>query len=405
MTDLVFLQLKAGDGGHGRVSFLREKYILRGGPDGGDGGDGGSIIFRGTTSETTLKWYAGKTKFDAQPGVLGGRRNCFGGKGDNLVLEVPVGTVVWQLTENQAAHQRRLMTENRRLLKRDEVDRPQYQLEKEGPVPFREPDAVFDQEIWDNLKTIENFNAEEQGAIKLAEITEDGQEFVVCQGGFGGHGNDTYKSASERTPLRAQYGTPGEERIIALELRLLADVGLVGLPNAGKSTLLSVLTKARPKIASYPFTTLEPHLGILHDPTSGREVVLADIPGLIEGASVGKGLGYGFLRHVKNSTTLVFVLTLEETQIFDENLTNKEKAALLFKQYEVLKKELIDFDPTMMEKKQLISLSKTDIYEPELLAEVVKFFKKKKLDILSFSAVTGEGMKELQKSVVELSKD
>lgn len=403
MTDLVFLQLIAGKGGDGRVSFRREKYIPFGGPDGGDGGDGGNIIIKATDSENTLRWYAGKTQFVAGSGEMGGKRNCFGKKGTDVVLEVPIGTIIWQLTENQIAHQRRLVTGCKALLKKDQVQKPLYSVEKDGaPVPEREPDSVFNPEVWDEVQEMDHFAPEELKAIKLFEFTELGQELVVVQGGFGGKGNDAFKSAAEQAPLRAQYGTFAEERYIALELRLLADVGLVGLPNAGKSTLLSILTKARPKIASYPFTTLEPNLGILHDPASQKEVVLADIPGLIEGASEGKGLGYEFLRHVKNCKALVFVLTLEESQIFDTDLSVEEKASLLWRQYETLKHELETFDPTLLEKRQLLSLSKIDIYNVESLDVIRSLFKQKSSNLIAFSAVTGQGMDELRRAVVEL---
>lgn len=402
MTDLVFLRLLAGHGGDGKVSFRREKYIPKGGPDGGDGGYGGNIIIRGISGASTLKDYAGKKTFVAQAGERGMGRNCSGKQGEDLVLEVPLGTIIWQLSENQIAHRRRLFNGGHEPLKKDQVDREVYALEKDGqPIPQREPDAVFEPDAIEKAAS-GPFHPEQSNAIKLVEITEPGQEFMVCQGGFGGKGNDAFKNSTNQAPLQAQYGTFGEERLVAFELRLLADVGLVGFPNAGKSTLLSVVTKARPKIASYPFTTLEPNLGIMHDPASGKEVVLADIPGLIEGASEGKGLGFEFLRHVKNTSALQFVLSLDEPVIFDETISNEQKAIQLFEQYEVLKNELASFDAELPRKRSIVSVSKIDIYTTELIDAIGSHFKQKKHNVIFFSAVSGAGMDELKRELVQL---
>ncbi len=402
MTDLVFLHLRGGDGGDGKVSFRREKYIPKGGPDGGDGGDGGSVIIRGLAGESTLKSYAGKTSFHAQPGARGMGRNCYGGQGSDIVLEVPIGTIIWQLSENQIAHRRRLVNAATEPLKKDQVSREMYVLEKDGqPIPEREPDSVFEAGVLEQFQS-EAFRPESSSAIKLFEVTEAGQEFLICQGGFGGRGNDAYKSSTNQAPLQAQYGSFAEERIVAFELRLLADVGLVGLPNAGKSTLLSVVTKARPKIASYPFTTLEPHLGIMHDAVTGKEVVLADIPGLIAGASEGKGLGHDFLRHIQNCRALLFVLTLEETEVFDESKTSEEKAHALYEQYLVLEKELASFSPELLKKRSILSVSKIDIYSNEQIDAIRSYFKQKTHSLMFFSSVNGVGMEELKRAITEL---
>jgi GTP-binding protein len=404
MTDLIFLHLLAGNGGNGKISFRREKYIPKGGPDGGDGGDGGNIIIRGIAGETTLRAYAGKTMFQAKSGEMGGGRNSFGKKAEDLVLEVPLGTVIWQLTENQVAHQRRLLTGGFEPLKREQTDRPLFVIEKEGlPTPLRDPDEVFEPDILYDISE-KRFEPEKSKYVKLVEITEEGQEYLICQGGFGGKGNELYKNATDRAPLKAQYGSFGEERIIALELRLLADVGLVGFPNAGKSTLLSVVTKARPKIASYPFTTLEPYLGIMHEPNSGRELVLADIPGLIEGASEGKGLGFEFLRHIKNCSALLYVLSLEETQVFDESLSDQKKAELLFEQYTVLRRELETFDPSLLEKRCILSVSKIDIYNTELIDVIRSYFEQKSHNLMFFSSATSSGLTELQQALIKMAQ-
>jgi GTP-binding protein len=404
MTDLVFLHVRAGGGGDGKVSFRREKYIPKGGPDGGDGGHGGSIYVRGVAGETTLRSYAGKKGFAGQPGEKGMGRNCSGGNGEDLYLEVPIGTVIWQLSENNIAHRRRLMNGGFAPLKKDQVETELYILEKDGITPpEREPDALFNPEAVEKYQH-ERFNPDAEGLVKLVEFTQDGQEYLLVQGGFGGKGNDTFKSSVNQAPLQAQYGTFGEERLVAFELRLLADVGLVGLPNAGKSTLLSILTKARPKIASYPFTTLEPHLGIMHDTASGREVVLADIPGLIAGASEGKGLGFEFLRHVKNSSALVYLLSLEEGVVFDESLTNEDKAKVLFEQYQTLHGEIAAFDPKLAEKRSVLSISKIDIYSTELIDAIRLYFSQQSHSLIFFSSVTGAGMAELQESLVALKR-
>lgn len=404
MTDLVFLTLQAGDGGHGRVSFRREKYIPKGGPDGGDGGNGGDIIIRATDAATTLQWYAGKTRFEAQTGGLGGRRNKTGTQGDTVTLEVPIGTIIWQVQENYPAHRRRVLNGCAEPLHREKIERIQYRLEREGQhIPAPQPDGMYDPDQFDQARQVERFEPEKSGYVKLWEATTSGDEILLCQGGLGGRGNDRFKSSVEQVPLRAEYGTPGELRAVAFELRLLADIGLVGLPNAGKSTLLSIVTQARPKIASYPFTTLEPHLGVMHDPSSQREVVIADIPGLIEGASEGKGLGFAFLRHVSNCQGLVWVISLEEAVVFDQNLSLEEKARQAWQQYELLRAELSAYDDTLLNKRQHVALSKCDIYPEDLQAAVMDLFQKNGEEITLFSAITGKGMDVLRSQLLELA--
>lgn len=405
MTDLVFLTLRSGDGGNGRVSFRREKFIPKGGPDGGDGGNGGHVIVRASDSATTLQWYAGKTNFSATAGGLGGRRNKTGTQGESVTLEVPIGTIIWQLQENYPAHTRRLMNGCDEPLAREKIERVQYHLEREGgSIPERLPDLLYDAAVMPEAKQATRFEPEKNGYVKLWEAVTVGEEFLICQGGIGGRGNDRFKSSVEQVPLRAEYGTPGELRDVAFELRLLADIGLVGLPNAGKSTLLSIVTQARPKIAAYPFTTLEPHLGVMHDPSSQRELVMADIPGLIEGASEGKGLGFSFLRHVSNCRGLVFILTLEETVVFDEAISAEQKAELVWKQYLLLLEELRAFDVRLLQKKQRIALSKSDLYSPEVIEQILKLFAANGQAVIPFSAITGQGMDELKTEVFELAQ-
>ena len=416
MIDLVKLVLVAGDGGSGRVSFRRERRVPKGGPDGGDGGKGGAVIIRGNKNLATLKAFQGRVLYEAEDGIPGGKRNKIGPKGKDLVLEVPIGTSVSVFAENGIAKKRRKFVGVNKLLNRDDVRHEKFYLEAEGQaIPYRETDYFYlpqgDEFIEPDVQAILTA-AKEVIPIEIAAITEHDQEVVLCQGGFGGRGNDRFKNSRNTTPLEAEYGTFGEKRAVVLELKLLADVGLVGFPNAGKSTLLSVVTKARPKIASYPFTTLEPNLGILdfdiNKSSDVAELVLADIPGLIEGASEGKGLGHSFLRHVENCSTMLFVLALSEAEVFDESLNNQQKAQLLFEQLTSLKQELTQHENNkkhrdiFKDKQFLVSINKLDLYSEELIAEIEKLFATKKVEVLLFSAATQIGLGELSAKLREV---
>jgi len=285
--DRVKLWLRAGDGGAGAATFRHEAHVPRGGPDGGDGGRGGSIILRVDAGQTTLRDFQVKRHFRASPGGRGERANRHGKAGGDLVLHVPPGT------------------------------------------------AVVD---------------DEDGQL-IADLVAPGQDAVIARGGRGGLGNVHFKTSTHQAPRHAQKGEPGEEREVSLELRLIADVGLVGLPNAGKSTLLAALTAATPKIADYPFTTLEPNLGVLElaasDPDSAdRRVTVADVPGLIEGASSGAGLGHAFLRHVERTRVLVHVI--------DGSSADPER------DFAVIRGELEAHDPALVEKPTLVAFNKID---------------------------------------------
>lgn len=410
MIDLVKLILVAGDGGRGRVSFRRERRVPKGGPDGGDGGNGGHVIIRGNKGLATLKHFAGRVLYEAQDGTPGDKRKKIGAKGDNLVLEVPLGTSIGVVAENNVAKKRRTFLGMHSLLKRDAAPIEKYHLDKEGAqIPDQyiqnievvgtgevvEPDV---QEILRATKGVQ--------PLVVAEITEDEQEIIICQGGFGGRGNERFKSSTNTTPLLAEFGSEGEKRAIVLELKLLADVGLVGFPNAGKSTLLSVVTKARPKIANYPFTTLEPNLGVVSfdgsDSTDVSELVIADIPGLIEGASEGKGLGLEFLRHVENCSVLLFVLALSEDEVFDETKTDAEKAELLFDQFTKLQRELEKHKNILSGKEFLISVNKLDIYPESLVAAISERFAREGSEVILFSAATKVGLQELTSQLREV---
>lgn len=461
MIDLVKLSIQAGDGGDGRISLHREKYRPKGGPDGGNGGNGGNVIIRGNKNINTLHNYAGVKKYAATDGQPGGKNKQHGFKGEDLVLEVPLGTVVWLIKENDISRVRRkkyqkplvnfdfentgdeqndldieqtnvdieqndktdnIIKENdffrlNTLFQRkdlsfqkfykdwgehkpdpkpvDTVHQIQLQQEKVEVKEFSNLDKILDSDFDEFNKT------DKLTGIKLVEIREHGQTEVVCQGGFGGRGNHAFRGPSNQTPLEAEYGSYGEKKEVILELRLLADLGLVGFPNAGKSTLLSRITKANPKIANYPFTTLEPNLGVLMEDNGEREMVVADIPGLIEGANLGKGLGNRFLRHIENCQKLLYVLFFEEHLVYDEEISAKAKADQLWKQYQQLRKELGDHHQFLLEKPSLVALNKIDIYDEDLIKAVLAKFKKEGEQLLLFSGVTGEGLEQLKRAVFD----
>ena len=327
-VDYVKIHVASGNGGKGSAHLHREKYIAKGGPDGGDGGRGGHIILRGNKNLWTLFHLKFKRHVKAGHGEHGGKQRSTGGDGEDQYIEVPLGTVIRD-TETQDI---------------------------------------------------------------LHEITEDGQELVIAEGGKGGQGNWHFKSSTNQTPRYAQPGIPGEEHDITLELKILADVGLVGFPNAGKSTLLSVITAAKPKIADYEFTTLKPNLGIV-EYRDFKTFVVADIPGIIEGAAEGKGIGHRFLRHIERNSTLLFLIPAD--------------AADIVKQYEILLDELRRYNPEMLDKDRLIAISKSDMLDDELKAEL-----KSELDkhlnapYLFISSVAQQGLTQLKDKLWEmLNKD
>jgi len=390
MIDLVSLKVVAGNGGNGRVSFRREKYVPKGGPDGGDGGHGGSIIVRVNSKIGTLQHLAGIKQILALPGGAGGKRNMYGAKADDVVIEVPPGTMIWLESENRVSHRRREKYGMEYRTPRSDIHHKQFVLEKEGQgLPERDLDEI--EPLRDDKK------------FELVEIMADTPDLVLCQGGWGGRGNEAFKASFNTTPMQAEYGTFGEQKVITFELRLLADVGFVGLPNAGKSTLLSVLTNARPKIANYPFTTLEPHLGIIkdNDQKGEKELILADIPGLIEGASEGKGLGLDFLRHLEHCQALVFVLALQDSEAMNPELSDAEKAEQLWQQFLSLRAELRAYSDRLYSKKYILILNKSDLYSNESLLLIKDSFNQKGQELLVISAGTKAGLKEL---VLELNK-
>lgn len=290
-VDYVKINCKSGKGGAGSAHFRREKFIPKGGPDGGDGGRGGHVIIKGNAQLWTLLHLRYTKHIKAGNGENGGRQTSTGADGADYILEVPLGTIA------------------------------------------------------KNSETTET----------ICEITEDGETKILMKGGRGGLGNDHFKSSTNQTPKYAQPGEPGLEEWLILELKLLADVGLVGFPNAGKSTLLSVVSAAKPQIADYPFTTLRPNLGIVAY-RDNRSFVIADIPGIIEGAHEGKGLGLRFLRHIERNSTLLFMVPADSDDIK--------------KEYKVLLNELKEYNPELLDKTKILAITKSDLLDEELIAEI-----------------------------------
>ena len=323
-VDYVKINVASGKGGKGSTHLRREKYVAKGGPDGGDGGRGGHIILRGSSQHWTLYHLKFKKHFKAEKGNDGGKNRITGSNGSDVFIDVPLGTVVKNTTDEK---------------------------------------IIF-------------------------EITRDGEEKIVCKGGKGGRGNWHFKSSTNQTPRYSQPGLPNEEMQITLELKVLADVGLVGFPNAGKSTLLSVITDAKPKIADYEFTTLKPNLGIVKY-RDFKTFVMADIPGIIEGASDGKGLGHYFLRHIERNSTLLFMIPSDSDDIVNS--------------YNILLKELKKYNPEMLDKSRLIAITKSDLLDDELRDEIrLEIGKKIKEEFIFISSISNVGLVELKDKIWEM---
>ncbi|MGN6107158.1 MAG: GTPase ObgE [Kofleriaceae bacterium] len=317
--DEAIIQVKAGDGGNGSAAFRREDGVPRGGPSGGDGGNGGSIVIVADSQLSSLLDFKYRRHYKAERGEDGRGKDQYGAAGPDLVLRVPVGTVIY---DHDA---------------------------EEGPP--------------------------------VADLAESGASFVVCRGGIGGRGNLHFKTAWNQAPTRAEPGTLGEERTIRLELKLLADVGLLGFPNVGKSTFISRVSRARPKIADYPFTTLVPNLGVVQ--LSGeRNFVIADIPGLIEGAAEGAGLGHQFLRHVERCRVLLHIVEATFT-------TGPDRSPI--EDYRVINAELARYAPELAGTPQVVVLNKADATDPDEVAEHRQAFARAGVELLTMSAATGEG--------------
>ena len=320
-VDYVKINVASGKGGKGSTHLRREKYVAKGGPDGGDGGRGGHIFLKGNSQFWTLYHLKFKRHFKADNGGDGGKNRITGSNGKDIFIDVPLGTVV----KNS-----------------------------------------IDQKL-------------------LFEITKDGEEKIICEGGKGGRGNWHFKSSTNQTPRYAQPGIAKKEMQITLELKVLADVGLVGFPNAGKSTLLSVITDAKPKIGDYEFTTLKPNLGIVNY-KDFKSFIMADIPGIIEGASDGKGLGHYFLRHIERNSTLLFMIPADSNNIVQS--------------YNVLLNELKKYNPELLDKSRLIAITKSDLLDSELEEEIAsELLKSINIPFIFISSISNVGLSKLKDKI------
>ena len=320
LVDEVKITVKAGDGGNGCLAFRREKYVPRGGPSGGDGGRGGDVFMVATIHRNTLLHFRFNPEYTAQRGRHGEGSNRTGHDGESITIQVPVGTVVYDAETNE----------------------------------------------------------------QLFDFTHDGQQWRAAKAGRGGRGNARFTSSTHQAPTEHEPGKPGEFKTLRLELKLLADVGLVGYPNAGKSTLISRISAARPKIADYPFTTLEPNLGVVEMPDD-RSYVVADIPGIIEGAHEGKGLGIQFLKHVERTKVLAHLVDMSETGRDPKH------------DFETLMNELENFSPDLAKKPMLVVASKMDVsQDPKRVAALKRLAKKHGLPFFEISSATGKGIEELK---------
>jgi GTP-binding protein len=368
-VDHIKVHVKAGNGGRGVVSFRREKFVPRGGPDGGDGGRGGSIILRADPNVDNLVDFYYQSNLKAKNGDPGAGKNCYGRAAEDAIYHVPIGTIVYRLpfTAYEAAPAPRDESSYIDLatLSDEEVKALEGKQERKRTVDLTQLELV-------------------------ADLTTPEQDFVLAKGGHGGKGNVHFKSSRNRVPTQFTEGEEGEEGEYYFELRKIADAGLVGYPNAGKSTLLSHISNAHPKIAPYPFTTLTPHIGVVELPARYGRVTVADIPGLIEGAHENVGLGHEFLRHIVRCKLLVFVLDMAGSE-------GREPIEDLQK----LRKELDLYDPTLSERPWIVVANKMDM---EDAAEKFKHFKTryKKTEVFPVSAEKGEGLDQLKERLGEL---
>jgi len=318
------ITVHAGDGGHGCIAFRREKFVPKGGPSGGDGGNGGNIYLVADSQENTLLKFRYNHTFRAGRGQHGLGSNKSGKSGEDLDISIPLGTVVEDKETGETLH----------------------------------------------------------------DFTEPGERYLIAHGGNGGHGNAHYASSTNRAPSRAQDGRPGEQKTLRLELKLLADVGLVGFPNAGKSTLISSISAARPKIADYPFTTLEPNLGVVGIDTD-RSFVVADIPGLIEGAHLGHGLGTQFLRHIERTRVLLHLVDVSGTE--DRNPVAD---------FKTIEKEMAEHNADLPLKPRIAVATKMDAADPAKVRKLQQWCRQQRIELIKISSVTGEGLEELKQSII-----
>ena len=353
MIDVAEIKIKAGKGGDGKVSFRREKFIQKGGPDGGDGGNGGSVFFVADNNMSTLADFRSKKILKASDGNPGGPKNMTGKSGEDLFIKVPVGTLIYEIEDRKTIED-------------------------------------FGEKSRENRSSIEN-----REETLVGDLTEPGQKTMVAKGGAGGKGNMNFKGSKNRTPMQYTLGVDGEEKKIRLEVKIIADVGLVGAPNAGKSTLLNRLTNTNVKVADYPFTTLSPNIGVCRLDKE-NSIVIADIPGLIEGASLGKGLGHDFLRHIERTRLLVHLidpLSGVSGDLVSNSIDN----------FKIIRKELESYGHGLKDKEYVVVINKIDVTEiKENFEKIKKEFKKIGIDVMGISAVTGEGLDLMMEKVLEI---
>jgi GTPase len=323
-VDECVIKVQAGEGGRGCVSFRREKFEPWGGPNGGDGGRGGDIVLLGSHDTNNLVDYKFRQHWKGERGEHGLGKDCTGREGKSAILHLPLGTVV----------------------------------------------------------------INEETGQTVAEITADGQRMVLCKGGNGGWGNTHFKTSTNRAPRKANPGQPGEGGVFRLVLKSIADIGLVGFPNAGKSSLTTAITQARPKTAAYPFTTLHPQIGVIDYPATSQRLLLADVPGLIEGASENRGLGHRFLRHIERCAVLLFLVDMAGVDGRDPR-----------DDYATLLHELELYDATLLTKPRLVGANKMDL--PAATANLAKFKRRHKVPIMEISCLTGEGLEKLKKDLLK----
>lgn len=365
MKDLARIYIKAGDGGNGSVHFRREKYAPKGGPDGGDGGKGGDVVLIADENIDNLIEFNYTKRYEAKNGEHGMGKLMYGNDAPDTTVRVPVGTTVYEI-----------------------------------------PGAYFEL----NLREREKFDELMKTRKMFYDLDEHGKTLIIGYGGKGGRGNDHFKSSTNQTPMEAEKGQEGEEKYLLLELKVKADVGIIGLPNVGKSSLLKTLTRANPKIAGYPFTTLEPNLGVLklgnrkqdNSDKSGKSLILVDVPGVVEEAWEGKGIGPWFMRHLERTSRLVHVLAPDYTKFSNQKFSNSQMVNQLVRDYKVVRGELEKFGQGLAEKEEIVVVNKMELVDEKDREKVSKELEKKiGKQIIMISTAMNEGLEEL---VSELSR-
>jgi len=384
--DEIKIYAKAGHGGKGCVAFHREAFVPKGGPSGGNGGRGGSVILQADHDLNNLIQQYYQPRIIAKDGGHGLGKGMDGHAGDDLIIKVPCGTLVWRLADTTPPIETKMAGDE----DEGENEKPVFKTSASKRPLIRSADGMQAQEIDLSQEAAGETPAGNlQKGELVADLTTHGQQFILCKGGRGGLGNRNFATARRQTPRFAQPGEPGTEGEYLFELRIMAEVGLVGYPNAGKSTLLTAISKARPKVAAYPFTTLHPQIGIVEYAADFKRLTVCDVPGLIEGAHQNVGLGHEFLRHIERCKVLVLLLDMAGTD-----------GRAPWDDYKQLLKELELYDPALLEKERLVVANKMD----EAVAEKnLKQFKKKikKVSPLPISAAFGAGMDKFKQTIRE----